>query len=86
MQTHKLGLKTSKELDEATKKKLEFVSALAAKINASAQIVSYLNKELKKISGSCKKEIDAYEHMGLAKRKIKEDNMVRSRGFEPLAF
>ncbi|HHP5562746.1 TPA: hypothetical protein ACSC0B_001403, partial [Campylobacter jejuni] len=26
-----------------------------------------------KISGSYKKEIDAYEHMGLAKRKIKED-------------
>ncbi|HDZ4932118.1 hypothetical protein OLP40_00515 [Campylobacter jejuni] len=73
VQTHKLGSKTSKELDEATKKKLEFVSALAANANASAQTVSYLNKELKKISGSYKKEIDAYEHMGLAKRKIKED-------------
>lgn len=73
VQTHKLGSKTSKELDEAAKKKLEFVSALAANINASAQTVSYLNKELKKISGSYKKEIDAYEHMGLAKRKIKED-------------
>lgn len=73
VQTHKLGSKTSKELDEATKKKLEFVSALGANINASAQTVSYLNKELKKISGSYKKEIDAYEHMGLAKRKIKED-------------
>ncbi|WP_079266556.1 hypothetical protein, partial [Campylobacter jejuni] len=36
VQTHKLGSKTSKELDEATKKKLEFVSALAANINASA--------------------------------------------------
>lgn len=45
----------------------------SADINASAQTVSYLNKELKKISGSYKKEIDAYEHMGLAKRKIKED-------------
>lgn len=73
IQTHKLGSKISKELDEATKKKLEFVAALAANINASAQTVSYLNKELKKISGSYKKEIDAYEHMGLAKRKIKED-------------
>ncbi|HDZ5064861.1 TPA: hypothetical protein RTH13_000240 [Campylobacter jejuni] len=73
VQTHKLGSKTSKELDEATKKKLEFVSALAANANASAQTVGYLNKELKKISGSYKKEIDAYEHMGLAKRKIKED-------------
>lgn len=86
VQTHKLGSKTSKELDEATKKKLEFVSALAANINASAQTVSYLNKELKKISGSYK-EIDAYEHMGLAKEKLKKiNNMVRSRGFEPLAF
>lgn len=73
VQTHKLGSKTSKELDDATKKKLEFVSALASNVNASAQTVSYLNKELKKISGSYKKEIDAYEHMGLAKRKIKED-------------
>ncbi|EJY5994116.1 hypothetical protein OGP33_000307 [Campylobacter jejuni] len=72
VQTHKLGSKTSKELDEAAKK-IEFVSALAANINASAQTVSYLNKELKKIYGSYKKEIDAYEHMGLAKRKIKED-------------
>ncbi|MBW1435928.1 hypothetical protein AT916_06995, partial [Campylobacter jejuni] len=30
VQTHKLGSKISKELDEAAKKKLEFVSALAA--------------------------------------------------------
>lgn len=73
MQTHKLGTKTSKELDEITKKKLEFVAALASNSNASVQTLAYLNKELKKISGSYKKEIDAYEHMGLAKRKIKED-------------
>ncbi|TKX33172.1 hypothetical protein [Campylobacter aviculae] len=71
--THKLGSKTSKELDDAVKKKLEFVSALASNMNASAQTVSFLNKELKKISGSYKKEIDAYEQMGLAKRKIKEE-------------
>ncbi|AXL43749.1 hypothetical protein AEI22_04525 [Campylobacter jejuni] len=73
VQTHKLGTKTSKELDEITKKKLEFVAALASNSNASVQTLAYLNKELKKISGSYKKEIDAYEHMGLAKRKIKED-------------
>ncbi|EMU8580621.1 hypothetical protein AAA613_000887 [Campylobacter jejuni] len=72
VQTHKLGTKTSKELDEITKKKLEFVAALASNSNASVQTLAYLNKELKKISGSYKKEIDAYEHMGLAKRKIKE--------------
>ncbi|TKX29905.1 hypothetical protein [Campylobacter estrildidarum] len=71
--THKLGSKTSKELDNTTKKKLEFVSALASNMNASPQTVSLLNKELKKISASYKKEIDAYEQMGLAKRKIKEE-------------
>ncbi|APA55963.1 hypothetical protein D9Y79_02080 [Campylobacter coli] len=73
VQTHKLGSKTSKELDEKTKNKLEFVSALAANPKASPQTVSFLNQELKKISASYKKEIDAYEQMGLAKRKIKEE-------------
>ncbi|EOS9925522.1 hypothetical protein ACNKPF_000603 [Campylobacter coli] len=73
VQTHKLGSKISKELDEKTKNKLEFVSALAANPKASPQTVSFLNQELKKISASYKKEIDAYEQMGLAKRKIKEE-------------
>lgn len=73
VQTHKLGSKTSKELDEKTKNKLEFVSALAANPKASPQTVSFLNQELKKISASYKKEIDAYEQMGLVKRKIKEE-------------
>ncbi|EAK3000868.1 hypothetical protein C7L41_01275 [Campylobacter coli] len=67
VQTHKLGSKTSKELDEKT------ISALAANPKASPQTVSFLNQELKKISASYKKEIDAYEQMGLAKRKIKEE-------------
>lgn len=71
--THKLGSKTSKNLDEATKKKLEFVSSFASNANASATNVSFLNGELKKLSNSYKKEIDAYEQMGLAKRKIKEN-------------
>ncbi|MBS4240664.1 hypothetical protein CVU5213_02785 [Campylobacter vulpis] len=70
--THKLGSKTSKDLDEATKKKLEFVSSFASNASASATNVSFLNRELKKLSNSYKKEIDAYEQMGLAKRKIKE--------------
>lgn len=73
VQTHKLGSKTSKELDEKTKNKLEFVSALAANPKASPQTISFLNQELKKISASYKKEIDAYEQIGLAKRKIKEE-------------
>lgn len=73
VQTHKLGSKTSKELDEKTKNKLEFISALAANPKASPQTISFLNQELKKISASYKKEIDAYEQMGLAKRKIKEE-------------
>ncbi|EGK8182410.1 hypothetical protein IO457_000820, partial [Campylobacter coli] len=64
VQTHKLGSKTSKELDEKTKNKLEFVSALAANPKASPQTISFLNQELKKISASYKKEIDAYEQMG----------------------
>ncbi|HEB9307502.1 TPA: hypothetical protein RZK36_000298 [Campylobacter coli] len=73
VQTHKLGSKTSKELDEKTKNKLEFVSALAANPKASPQTISFLNQELKRISASYKKEIDAYEQIGLAKRKIKEE-------------
>lgn len=71
--THKLGSKTSKDLDDKTKKKLEFVSSFASNANASAASVSFLNKELKKLSNSYKKEIDAYEQMGLAKRKLKEN-------------
>lgn len=55
VQTHKLGSKTSKELDEKTKNKLEFVSALAANPKASPQTVSFLNQELKKISASYKR-------------------------------
>ncbi|EGK8254816.1 hypothetical protein IO478_000299 [Campylobacter coli] len=73
IKTHKLGSKTSKDLDEKTKNKLEFISALAANPKASPQTVSFLNQELKKRSASYKKEIDAYEQMGLAKRKIKEE-------------
>lgn len=73
-QTHKLGTKSGKDMDEASKQKLEFVSALASNVNASPQTISFLNKELKKLSSSFKKEIDAYEQMGLAKRKIKEES------------
>lgn len=68
VQTHKLDSKTSKDL---TKKKLEFVSAFASNPKASPQVISFLNREFKKVSGSYAKEIDAYEQMGLAKRKIK---------------
>ncbi|MFQ6341389.1 hypothetical protein [Campylobacter sp. VTCC 70190] len=68
LQDYKLGLKISANLDELTKKKLEFVSTLAANPQASAKTISYLNKELKQNSSSYKQEIDAYEYMGLAKR------------------
>lgn len=68
LQGYKLGLKTSANLDELTKKKLEFVSTLAANPQASAKTISYLNKELKQNSSSYKQEIDAYEYRGLAKR------------------
>lgn len=72
VKTHKLGSKTSKDLSEDAKKKLEFVSAFASNNKSTPNLVSFLNRELKKISASYKKEIDAYEQMGLAKRKIKE--------------
>ncbi|KAA6225407.1 DUF3408 domain-containing protein [Campylobacter sp. LR291e] len=73
LQKHKLGSKTSKTLDDETKNKLEFISALASNTRASAGTISFLNQELKRSSNSYRKEIDAYEQMGLAKRKIKEN-------------
>ena len=52
------------------------VPYMAVYAASKAFVLSYsraLNQELKKISASYKKEIDAYEQMGLAKRKIKEE-------------
>lgn len=70
--THKLGSKTKKELSKEVKDKLEFVCAFAANSKSSAVSISFLNSELKKLSASYAKEIDAYEQMGLAKRKLKK--------------
>lgn len=69
--THKLGSKTQNALSEETKEKLEFVSAFAANSKASASSIGFLNAGLKKISNSYAKDIDAYEQMGLSKRKAK---------------
>ncbi|AJC86562.1 hypothetical protein [Campylobacter sp. RM16704] len=57
--------------DNTTKRKLDFVSAISANINATAKNISFLNNELKKRYKSLRKEIDTYEQIGLAKRKMK---------------
>ncbi|MCR6574401.1 hypothetical protein [Campylobacter insulaenigrae] len=58
--------------DKSTKRKLDFVSAISANSNATPKNISFLNNELKKRYMSLKKEIDAYEQIGLAKRKMRE--------------
>ncbi len=58
--------------DSATKRKLDFVSAISANANASPKNISFLNNELKKRYKTLKKEIDAYEQVGLAKRKMRQ--------------
>ncbi|AJC88039.1 hypothetical protein [Campylobacter insulaenigrae] len=58
--------------DKSTKIKLDFVSAISANSNATPKNISFLNNELKKRYMSLKKEIDAYEQIGLAKRKMRE--------------
>ncbi|MBF7046108.1 hypothetical protein IY974_05995 [Campylobacter volucris] len=63
---------TSNPKDSSTKRKLDFVSAISANANATPKNISFLNNELKKRYSSLKKEIDAYEQIGLAKRKMRE--------------
>ncbi|TXE89271.1 hypothetical protein FPD38_00825 [Campylobacter volucris] len=63
---------TSNPKDSNTKRKLDFVSAISANANATPKNISFLNNELKKRYSSLKKEIDAYEQIGLAKRKMRE--------------
>lgn len=55
-----------------TKRKLEFVSSISANANSSPKNISFLSNELKKRYKTLKKEIDAYEQMGLAKRKMRQ--------------
>ncbi|OCX43397.1 hypothetical protein A7X81_00330 [Campylobacter ornithocola] len=58
--------------DSATKRKLDFISAVSANANATPKNISFLNNELKKRYKALKKEIDAYEQIGLAKRKMRQ--------------
>ncbi|TEY03571.1 hypothetical protein [Campylobacter sp. US33a] len=70
--TQKFDKKKSKQLSQAMKEKLDFIALFAAHPNASAKNISFLNRELNKRYGIYKSEIDGYEQMGLAKRKMRE--------------
>ncbi|RKO64097.1 hypothetical protein CKA54_07180 [Campylobacter sp. P255] len=69
LNSQKLG---SNPKDSATKRKLDFISAISANANATPKNISFLNNELKKRYSVLKKEIDAYEQIGLAKRKMRQ--------------
>ncbi|EAI4441804.1 hypothetical protein IO384_000772 [Campylobacter lari] len=69
LNSQKLG---SNPKDSATKRKLDFISAISANANATPKNISFLNNELKKRYKALKKEIDAYEQIGLAKRKMRQ--------------
>ncbi|CAM4183103.1 hypothetical protein [Campylobacter armoricus] len=58
--------------DSATRRKFDFISAISANSNATPKNISFLNNELKKRYKSLKKEFDAYEQIGLAKRKMRQ--------------
>lgn len=69
--TQTLGDKKAGNLSNEVKKKLSFISAVCANKNADAKTISFLNLEFGKKNPSFKKEIDLYESMGLAKRRMK---------------
>lgn len=69
--TQKLPFKGS-NLSAEAKKKLNFVSLVAMHPNTNAREITFLNKELVKRYPSYQKEIDAYEGIGLSKRKMRE--------------
>lgn len=71
IQTQSLGERGTGKLSEDANKKLSFISAVCANKNADAKMISYLNLELSKKNPSFKKEIDLYENMGLAKRRMR---------------
>ncbi|TQR33708.1 hypothetical protein DMB92_02135 [Campylobacter sp. MIT 99-7217] len=71
--TQKLGSRTNaKSISKDAKKKLDFVTAVSSNSHSEAKNIAFLNRELSKRYPSYKKEIDAYEQMGLAKRKIRQ--------------
>lgn len=71
IQTQSLGERGTGNLSEDAKKKLSFISAVCANKNADGKMISYLNLELGKKNPSFKREIDLYENMGLAKRRMR---------------
>lgn len=71
LQSQSLEARTSTLLSEDAKKKLGFISAVCANKYAEAKIIAFLNHELGKKYPSYKREIDLYENLGLAKRRMK---------------
>lgn len=71
IQTQSLEAKTTGPLSEDAKKKLGFISAVCANKCAEARIIAFLNHELGKRYPSYRREIDLYENLGLAKRRMK---------------
>lgn len=69
--TQKLPSK-SNSLSPDAKHKLDFVTLFALHPNNNAKEITFLNKELIKHYPSYEREIDAYEQMGLAKRKMRQ--------------
>lgn len=70
--TQKFPFRDGTKISADAKKKLDFITAVASNSNATPKHISFLNRELNKKYGSYKKEIDAYEQMGVAKRNIRE--------------
>lgn len=71
LQDQKLPPKNSSKLSADAKKKLGFITALTSNQNATAKHISFLNRELAKKYGAYKKDIDAYEQIGVANRNIR---------------
>ncbi|TQR61025.1 hypothetical protein [Campylobacter troglodytis] len=71
LQDQKLPPKNSSKLSADAKKKLGFITALTSNQNATAKHISFLNRELAKKYSAYKKDIDAYEQIGVANRNIR---------------
>ncbi|MBT0883361.1 hypothetical protein AVBRAN9334_01265 [Campylobacter sp. RM9334] len=72
LQSQSLENRTSlTTLSEDAKKKLGFISVVCANKCAEAKLIAFLNHELGKKYPSYKREIDLYENLGLARRRMK---------------
>lgn len=71
LQTQQLEKRQNTGLSEDSKKKLSFISAVCSNPLADAKIIAFLNLELGKKYPSYKIEIDLYENLGLAKRRMR---------------